>query len=280
MTTQRRKRSPIWFINKSELEAIVKASTSISEILAHFDLSNKGGNYKTLQRRLKADEIDYGHIALGIGSNKGRQFLNAPKKPIEEFLVAGIECNTGHLKQRLLQEGILREECYICGQLPEWNGKPLVLQLDHINGDRKDNRIDNLRILCPHCHTQTETFAGRCLRKLPAKKIAFPILPPHYREADAETRSARAPAIELVDEESGQTQTDQKHPLDREGVDLESLVVSPSPEVLDGQSQSGSGNQCDEGPHCDVSFSRCVESFGLGKPNYISSAGVATSGRW
>ena len=52
----------------------------------------------------------------------------------------------------------VKEECVLCGQNNSWNGMKLVLQLDHINGNNKDNRIENLRILCPNCHTQTETF--------------------------------------------------------------------------------------------------------------------------
>lgn len=68
---------------------------------------------------------------------------------------------TGHLKRRLLREEILPNKCAICPIGPEWNGLPLVLQLDHINGDSSDHRLTNLRILCPNCHSQTATFAGR-----------------------------------------------------------------------------------------------------------------------
>lgn len=69
----------------------------------------------------------------------------------------------------MINEGLKEDKCEICGQLPEWNGKPLVLQLDHINGDHYDNRIENLRIVCPNCHTQTDTFGTKKLKK-PKKK--------------------------------------------------------------------------------------------------------------
>ena len=69
--------------------------------------------------------------------------------------------NGQRLKRYILALGVLPHLCGICGQPPEWNGKPLVLQIDHINGDCTDNRLENLRFLCPNCHSQTETFAGR-----------------------------------------------------------------------------------------------------------------------
>lgn len=69
--------------------------------------------------------------------------------------------NNTSLKKRLIDSGKLKEECSICGQLPMWNNKKLVLHLDHINGDSSDNSMENLRILCPHCHTQTPTYGGR-----------------------------------------------------------------------------------------------------------------------
>ncbi|GAC1540232.1 MAG: hypothetical protein NVS2B17_16310 [Candidatus Velthaea sp.] len=68
--------------------------------------------------------------------------------------------NRGIIKRRLLAAGHLRDVCMICG-IFDWQGKPLTLQIDHINGKRLDYRLENLRMLCPNCHSQTETFAGR-----------------------------------------------------------------------------------------------------------------------
>lgn len=82
-------------------------------------------------------------------------------RPLEEILVENSNyTNNSSLKKRLLEEGLLKYECYEC-HISEWNGKPLSLQLDHINGNNSDNRLENLRFLCPNCHSQTETFSGR-----------------------------------------------------------------------------------------------------------------------
>ena len=154
--------SPIWLVSKQELEFIVAKAESISDILVHFGLINKGHNYRTLKKRLIEDSIPFDHIKLGPHSNKGRKFETENKIPLSEILVENSSyTNRSRLKIRLFAARLLKNQCYICRQLPEWNGKPLSLQLDHINGISNDHRIENLRILCPHCHSQTDNFAGR-----------------------------------------------------------------------------------------------------------------------
>ena len=81
--------------------------------------------------------------------------------------------STSRFKKRLIKEGLLEEKCYECGIGPIWNGKALVLQIDHTNGVSNDNRISNLRILCPNCHSQTHTYAGRNNKK-PKNKYPCP----------------------------------------------------------------------------------------------------------
>jgi Zn finger protein HypA/HybF involved in hydrogenase expression len=74
------------------------------------------------------------------------------------------------LKARLIAEGLLKQECAVCKMNPVWMGKTLILAMDHVNGVKNDLRIENLRLLCPNCHSQTDTFAGRN-RKYPKKDL-------------------------------------------------------------------------------------------------------------
>jgi len=146
-----------------ELSSIVKNSSTIREILNHFGLNNKGGNYKTLQYRLNEEKIDFTHIQLGVDSNKGRKFpLHSISKEecLSVIFVKNSDWNRGSVKRYLKKYQLIPYQCG-CGLKDIWNDNLLTLQLDHENGIDNDNRIDNLRWLCPNCHSQTQTFAGR-----------------------------------------------------------------------------------------------------------------------
>ena len=166
----RKRTSVVWSIPKKELCEVVKKNGSFSKILKYFKLHNKGGNLKTLKKRLNEEDIDYSHIPLGMDSNKGRKFPNR-EIPLKEVMIENSTYNRKSLKRRLLKEGILKNECDICGQEPIHNNKKLVMVLDHINGVSDDHRLENLRILCPNCNSQQDTFAGRNNKK--EKKKSF-----------------------------------------------------------------------------------------------------------
>lgn len=80
------------------------------------------------------------------------------QKSLEDILKKGVKYNTTRLKERLLASGLKQEVCEVCNHPAEWNGKRLILQLDHIDGDNTNNEISNLQIICPNCHSQTPTF--------------------------------------------------------------------------------------------------------------------------
>jgi Zn finger protein HypA/HybF involved in hydrogenase expression len=87
------------------------------------------------------------------------------KKSLDEVLIENSFYCKVHLKRRLIENGRLKNSCYVCGLSPEWNGSKLVLVMDHINGVNSDNRIENLRLLCPNCNSQQSTFAAKNKKK-------------------------------------------------------------------------------------------------------------------
>jgi 5-methylcytosine-specific restriction endonuclease McrA len=86
------------------------------------------------------------------------------RQPLDEVLAAGRSRNRGLVKERLLIAGLKSPRCEVCG-LTDWCGRPLALELHHINGDGRDNRVENLQLLCPNCHSQTDTWGGRNRRR-------------------------------------------------------------------------------------------------------------------
>lgn len=91
----------------------------------------------------------------------GRQHRGDNTIPLDDVLNNHVPFKTGRLKQKLLAAGFLDKVCAACGIGPTWNSLPLTLQLDHINGNKHDNSLRNLRLLCPNCHTQTPTWGRK-----------------------------------------------------------------------------------------------------------------------
>jgi Zn finger protein HypA/HybF involved in hydrogenase expression len=86
------------------------------------------------------------------------------KKQLNDVFTGKQHMVTTQLKVRLVREGYKEYKCEICG-IDEWNGEKIGLELDHISGVRSDNSLNNLRLLCPNCHSQTHTFRGRNIAK-------------------------------------------------------------------------------------------------------------------
>lgn len=131
------------------------SSSSIAEVLYKLGYAQGGGSYDTIRRAAEELELDYVHMK-GQGHMKGKRANNL--RPLSELLVKGSKA--GRLKERLFREGVFERRCSIC-LITEWNEKPAPLELDHIDGDNTNNEIQNLRILCPNCHAQTETYKGK-----------------------------------------------------------------------------------------------------------------------
>jgi hypothetical protein len=152
-----------------QLIEAVKTSKSYSQVIQKLGLKLCGGTHANIKLNIKKLGLDTEHIT-GQGWCTGelheKLIKNFVKIPTEKILVKDSEYTSTHrLKHRLFKEGLLEQKCINCGLGTEWNGKFISLQLDHKDGDRCNNQIDNLRILCPNCHSQTDSFCGKKKKK-------------------------------------------------------------------------------------------------------------------
>jgi hypothetical protein len=147
---------------EENLKSIIKNCKSIAQILRILNLKETGGNYQSIKAKIKLYNIDISHFT-GQVWNKGVKTGGYEKniRKLENILKKNTCYPSAKLKKRLVNQKILKDVCAICNLGPIWNNLPITLQLDHINGNRNDNTIENLRILCPNCHTQTPTHSGK-----------------------------------------------------------------------------------------------------------------------
>ncbi len=151
-----RKRS--WSDN--DLKKAVKQSYSIRETLERLGLRSAGGNYMQVQSTITDLSLNTSHFH-GQGWRKGKTFAFVPKTPLSQILVKESVFQSYKLKKRLFRDGLKYEKCELCGWAERSEDGRIPVELDHINGDRFDNRIQNLRILCPNCHSLQPTHRGK-----------------------------------------------------------------------------------------------------------------------
>ncbi|MEU0057664.1 HNH endonuclease [Streptomyces sp. NPDC006334] len=140
---------------EATLREAVAASTSVKEVVRRLGVSPVGGNHTHISRRIAELRIDTSHFgARPSGPRASRGEVLSLATP-EAGRVPG-----SRLLPHLLRAGV-PEACAMCGTGPEWNDRPLRLEVDHVNGEWWDNRPANLRLLCPNCHAVTDTYRGR-----------------------------------------------------------------------------------------------------------------------
>ena len=137
---------PTWK-DEQLIDAIPKCK-SFTEVA--FYLNKSKSTNSSLKKRAIELNLNFSHFKIS-GFNP---------LPLNEVLVKNRETSSHRLKNRLITEGLKEHKCECCGII-EWNGNPAPIELDHINGDHHDNRLENLRILCPNCHAQTDTYRGK-----------------------------------------------------------------------------------------------------------------------
>ncbi len=150
--------------NDADLAKSVKNSKSIRQVLAKLSLVEAGGNYSQIKQRIIDLGLNIDHFH-GKGWRTGLHIPTTKPKPLSMLLVENSSYQSHKLKIRLFAENIKKQSCELCGWAKKSLDGRIPVELDHVNGDHRDNRIGNLRILCPNCHSLQPTHRGKNIGK-------------------------------------------------------------------------------------------------------------------
>lgn len=145
---------------ENQLKEAAKKSRSYRQVLHFLGLKEAGGNYAQIKKYIREYNLDIKHFK-GRGWNKGLKGVGKPILSLEKILVRNSDFQSYKLKKRLFAAGLKQPACEKCGWAERAPDGRLPLELDHINGDSRDNRLENLRILCPNCHSLESNYRGR-----------------------------------------------------------------------------------------------------------------------
>jgi hypothetical protein len=142
---------------EGQLRKAVESSASLRQVLIKLNVAPYGGNYAVLNKAIEHFQLNTTHFS-GQAWSKGKSLPS--KRTLEEYLENRKPIQSYKLKNRLLEEGIFKRQCLNCRRT-EWGDQPIPLELDHIDGNNKNNRLENLRLLCPNCHALTPTYRSK-----------------------------------------------------------------------------------------------------------------------
>lgn len=143
-------------LQKDKLQELAFQAKSITDLSFIVYGNDFYGNRQTIIKYIKKHSININHFTSTPVKRNSRK-----QKTLDEILTVNSYFDTTNLKYRLYESGLKTEECELCTQGPIWMGKKMSLRLDHINGINTDNRIENLRIVCPNCDATLDTFSGK-----------------------------------------------------------------------------------------------------------------------
>jgi hypothetical protein len=144
--------------DETSFREVVARNTSLAGVIRELGWPINSTSYRRVHARIEELEIDLDHL-------HGRTWANgvsrsARRVPLRSYLRRGQLVHGSTLRRRLVEEGLKDHRCEAC-DLTRWRGRPIPLELDHIDGDRTNNELQNLRLLCPNCHALTPTYRGR-----------------------------------------------------------------------------------------------------------------------
>lgn len=146
---------------KDTFTEVVKESINYVDVCRNLNLNPTMGNRQTIKKYIKLYNLDISHFRNGKPKPSN-------KKKLDEILVENSTyLHTSNLRDRLYKDNLKNRECEMCGQSEEWKGEKMSLILDHINGVHDDNRLENLRIVCPNCNATLSTHGGKNINNGP-----------------------------------------------------------------------------------------------------------------
>jgi Zn finger protein HypA/HybF involved in hydrogenase expression len=173
-------------INTSDLVSAVSTSNSYAEVLKKLNLTQSGSMQGRIKKEVSELQLDISHFT-GQRWNKGKTALDDSRiftKYDTDVFVNNSQFSKTYIRKLVIQKKLIDYKCALCANDGKWLDKQLSLQLDHINGNSQDQRLENLRFLCPNCHSQTDTYCAKNKKFTSTKKVSDEQLMDMYKQCD------------------------------------------------------------------------------------------------